>query len=213
MEQNLVEFLTKTLDDLKAQDILAIDVRGKSSITDAMIIATGTSVRHVASTAERLATEAMKIQLIAVGTKMPDWVKTGFEEYQRRFPKDMPFELVEIPAGKRGKNADIKRILELEGKAMLAAAGKGKIVTLDIPGKPWTTAQLAQQLEGWKNDGRDVCLLIGGPEGLSPECKAAAEQSWSISALTLPHPLVRVVVAESLYRAWSLSTNHPYHRE
>ena len=78
----------------------------------------------------------MKIQLIAVGTKMPDWVKTGFEEYQRRFPKDMPFELVEIPAGKRGKNADIKRILELEGKAMLAAAGKGKIVTLDIPGKP-----------------------------------------------------------------------------
>ena len=133
----------------------------------------------------------MKIQLIAVGTKMPDWVKTGFEEYQRRFPKDMPFELVEIPAGKRGKNAD----------------------TLDIPGKPWTTAQLAQQLEGWKNDGRDVCLLIGGPEGLSPECKAAAEQSWSISALTLPHPLVRVVVAESLYRAWSLSTNHPYHRE
>ena len=134
----------------------------------------------------------MKIQLIAVGTKMPSWVTTGFEEYQRRFPKEMPFELIEIPAGKRGKNADIKRILEQEGKAMLAAAGKGKIVTLDIPGKPWTTEQLAQQLE---------------------ECKAAAEQSWSLSPLTLPHPLVRVVVAESLYRAWSLTTNHPYHRE
>ena len=95
----------------------------------------------------------------------------------------------------------------------LAACGKGKIVTLDIPGKPWTTEQLARQLEGWKNDGRDVCLLVGGPEGLSPECKAAAEQSWSLSPLTLPHPLVRVVVAKSLYRAWSLSTNHPYHRE
>ena len=96
---------------------------------------------------------------------------------------------------------------------MLAACGKSKIVTLDIPGKSWTTPQLAEQLEAWKNDGRDVCLLIGGPEGLSLECKAAAEQSWSLSLLTLPHPLVRVVVAESLYRAWSLTTNHPYHRE
>ncbi|QQF90730.1 23S rRNA (pseudouridine(1915)-N(3))-methyltransferase RlmH [Histophilus somni] len=156
----------------------------------------------------------MKIQLIAVGTKMPDWVTKGFEEYQRRFPKDMPFELIEIPAGKRGKNADIKRILEQEGKAMLSACQKSRIITLDIPGKPWTTEQLAQQLEAWKHDGRNVALLIGGPEGLSPECKAATEQSWSLSPLTLPHhPLVRIVVAESLYRAWSLSTNHPYHRE
>ena len=89
----------------------------------------------------------MKIQLIAVGTKMPDWVKTGFEEYQRRFPKDMPFELIEIPAGKRGKNADIKRILEQEGKAMLAAAGKGKVVTLAIPGQPWTISQPIRKLE------------------------------------------------------------------
>ncbi|QLB43837.1 23S rRNA (pseudouridine(1915)-N(3))-methyltransferase RlmH [Mannheimia pernigra] len=155
----------------------------------------------------------MKIQLIAVGTKMPVWVTMGFEEYRRRFPKEMPFELIEIPAGKRGKNADTKRILELEGRAMLAAAGKAKIVTLDIPGKTWTTEQLASQLDGWKNDGRDIALLIGGPEGLSPECKAAAEQSWSLSPLTLPHPLVRVVVAESLYRAWSVTINHPYHRE
>lgn len=155
----------------------------------------------------------MKIQLIAVGTKMPAWVTMGVEEYQRRFPKEMPFELIEIPAGKRGKNADTKRILELEGKAMLAAAGKAKIVTLDIPGKMWTTEQLASQLDGWKNDGRDIALLIGGPEGLSPECKAAAEQSWSLSPLTLPHPLVRVVVVESLYRAWSVTINHPYHRE
>jgi 23S rRNA (pseudouridine1915-N3)-methyltransferase len=147
----------------------------------------------------------MKIQLIAVGTKMPAWVERGFEEYRRRFPKDMPFELVEIGAGKRGKNADIPRILQKEGEAMLAAAGRSRIVTLDIPGKPWTTEQLAVQLEAWKLDGRDVAL--------SPECKAAAEQSWSLSPLTLPHPLVRVLVAESLYRAWSITTNHPYHRE
>ncbi|MCW0305586.1 23S rRNA (pseudouridine-1915-N(3)-) methyltransferase [Pantoea ananatis] len=145
---------------------------------------------------------------------MPDWVQTGFMEYLRRFPKDMPFELTEVPAGKRGKNADIKRILEKEGEAMLAATGKGnRIVTLDIPGQPWETPQLAQQLERWKQDGRDVSLLIGGPEGLAPACKAAAEQSWSLSTLTLPHPLVRVLVAESLYRAWSITTNHPYHRE
>jgi len=144
---------------------------------------------------------------------MPVWVTAGFNEYQRRFPKEMSLELVEIPAGKRGKNADIARILQKEGELTMAAAGKSRIVTLDIPGKPWTTEQLAQQLEIWKQDGRDVALLIGGPEGLSPECKAAAEQSWSLSPLTLPHPLVRIVVAESLYRAWSITTNHPYHRE
>ncbi len=156
----------------------------------------------------------MKIQLIAVGTKMPKWVEDGFNEYKRRFPYDMPLELTEIPAGKRGKNADINRILHKEGEAMLASIPKGnRIVTLDIPGKQWDTKQLAHQLENWKSDGRDVSILIGGPEGLDPACKAVADQSWSLSPLTLPHPLVRVIMAESLYRAWSITTNHPYHRE
>ncbi|MGL4827033.1 MAG: 23S rRNA (pseudouridine(1915)-N(3))-methyltransferase RlmH [Vibrionaceae bacterium] len=156
----------------------------------------------------------MKLQLIAVGTKMPSWVQAGFDEYRRRFPKDLPLELIEVTAGKRGKNADIARILQKEGEAMLAHVAKGnRIVTLDIPGTPWTTEQLAVQLENWKCDGRDVSILIGGPEGLSPACKAAAQQSWSLSPLTLPHPLVRIVMAESLYRAWSITANHPYHRE
>ncbi len=156
----------------------------------------------------------MKLQLIAVGTRMPEWVQQGFTNYLRRFPKDMPFELIEIHAGKRSKNADIRRILDKEGEQMLAAVSKGnRIVTLDIPGAKWDTPQLAQQLERWKIDGRDVSLLIGGPEGLAPACKLAAEQSWSLSPLTMPHPLVRIVVAESLYRAWSITTNHPYHRE
>lgn len=156
----------------------------------------------------------MKLQLVAVGTKMPSWVTTGFQEYQRRFPRDIPLELIEISAGKRGKNADIERILQREGEQMLAAVSKSAcIVTLDIPGRPWTTPQLATELERWQMDGRDVAILIGGPEGLAPACKAAAEQSWSLSTLTLPHPLVRVVAAESLYRAWSLNNNHPYHRE
>ena len=156
----------------------------------------------------------MKIQLVAVGTKMPAWVETGYKAYARRFPKDMPFELLEINAGKRGKNADIKRILELEGVKTMQAIPKGnRIVTLEVTGKPWTTAQLAVELDKWKHDGRDVSLLIGGPEGLAPECIAASEQRWSLSPLTLPHPMVRVVVAEALYRAWSVTTNHPYHRE
>ena len=111
----------------------------------------------------------MKIQLVAVGTRMPDWVTTGFKEYQRRFPRDMALELVEIPAGKRGKNADITRILHKEGEQMLAAIPKGNhIVSLDLPGKTWTTPQLATQLSRWQLDGRDVSLLIGGPEGLAP---------------------------------------------
>lgn len=123
----------------------------------------------------------MKIQLIAVGTKMPKWVEEGFQEYRRRFPHDMPLELVEITACKRGKNADIARILQKEGEAMLAAVPKGnRIVTLDIPGKRWDTEELAVQLESWKLDGRDVSILIGGPEGLAPACKAAADQSWSL---------------------------------
>lgn len=156
----------------------------------------------------------MKLVLIAVGNKMPAWVQTGFDEYARRFPRDMPLELIEIPAGKRGKNADIKRILEQEGEKMLAAVPRGsKIVTLEVTGGNWSSPVLAARLTDWQRDGRDVCLLVGGPEGLAPACIAASEAKWSLSALTLPHPLVRVVLAESLYRAWSICTNHPYHRE
>lgn len=156
----------------------------------------------------------MRIQLIAVGTKMPAWVEQGYQEYARRFGADMVLQLSEVAAGKRGKNADIKRILQKEGEHTLAAIPKGnRIVTLEVTGAPWTTPQLAQNMAKWQMDGRDVSLLIGGPEGLSPECIAASEQRWSLSALTLPHPLVRIVVAESLYRAWSLNNNHPYHRE
>lgn len=155
----------------------------------------------------------MKIYMVAVGTSMPDWVKEGFKEYQRRFPRDMPLELIEIPNLKRTKNSDIERITIEEGKAMLKVCGNGYIVTLDIPGKQHDTHQLAKHLNRWQNDGRDVYLLIGGPEGLSQEVKQAAHESWSVSNLTMPHPLVRVVVAEALYRAWSLNNNHPYHRE
>lgn len=156
----------------------------------------------------------MRIRLIAVGQKMPDWVNAGYHTYAKRMPTDCPLELVEISAGKRGKNADIARILRQEGEAMLAAVGKSdRIVTLEVTGRSWTTPQLAQRLEHWMMDGRDVSLLVGGPEGLAPECIAAADERWSLSALTLPHPLVRIMLAESLYRAWTVTVNHPYHRE
>jgi len=156
----------------------------------------------------------MKLTLYAVGTKMPAWVNQGFAEYIRRFPRDLPFNLIEIPAGKRGKNADIVRILDKEGELLLNVIPKGnRIVTLEVEGKAWTTPKLANQLERWQLDGRDVALLVGGPEGLSPACIKASEEKWSLSALTLPHPMVRILIAESLYRAWSVNTNHPYHRE
>ncbi|WP_026375143.1 23S rRNA (pseudouridine(1915)-N(3))-methyltransferase RlmH [Aestuariibacter salexigens] len=156
----------------------------------------------------------MHIQLVAVGTRMPDWVQHGFAEYQRRFPADMSLQLTEVAAGKRGKNADIQRILQKEGELCLKAIPKGnRIVTLEVEGKPWNTPQLAKQLSSWQLDGRNVSLIIGGPEGLADACQQAAEQRWSLSPLTLPHPMVRVIVAESLYRAWSINNNHPYHRE
>lgn len=156
----------------------------------------------------------MKIRLIAVGTKMPAWVETAYQEYARRMPRDCALELIEIPAGKRGKNADIARILDKEGEQMLAAVPQGsRIVTLEVTGKQYDTPGLAKQLERWQHDGRDVALLVGGPEGLAPQCIRASEQRWSLTELTLPHPMVRVILAESLYRAWSVTANHPYHRE
>ena len=155
----------------------------------------------------------MNIHLIAVGEKMPGWVQAGYLEFAKRLPAESALRLVEVPAGKRGKNADIPRILRSEGERMLAAVPKGaRIVALDVAGRAWSTEALAAELETWLADGRDVALLVGGPEGLDPACLAASEQRWSLSPLTFPHPLVRVILAEQLYRAWSIVRNHPYHR-
>lgn len=155
----------------------------------------------------------MKIQLISVGKKMPNWVEQGYNDYAKRLPRECELILKEIPAGKRGKNSDISRIVKEEGKKMLAAISpRTHIVTLDIPGKPWTTAELSLNLKKWLESGQNVALLVGGPEGLADAVKSRAQQSWSLSKLTFPHPLVRVLVAEQLYRSWSLLQNHPYHR-
>ena len=155
----------------------------------------------------------MNINLIAVGEKMPRWVQDGYQEYSKRLPAECRLNLMEIPARHRGKNADLARILRQEGQAMLAAIPKGNLViALDVKGKPWSTEALSDQMEGWMSGGQDVALLVGGPEGLAAECLTVARNRWSLSPLTLPHPLVRVVLAEQLYRAWSILRNHPYHR-
>jgi len=155
----------------------------------------------------------MRILLLAVGQKMPDWVEQGYKEYAQRMPAEARLELKEIAPGKRGKNADIKRIVEDEGVRLKAAIPKSAhIVVLDVKGQSHNTEQLAQRLDTWMHAGQDICLLVGGPEGLSDTCRALAHEKWSLSSLTFPHPLVRVILAEQLYRAWSVLRNHPYHR-
>lgn len=155
----------------------------------------------------------MRILLIAVGQKMPAWVEQGYQEYAQRMPPEARLELKAIAPGKRGKNADIPRILEDECQRIQAAIPKNaRVVVLDVNGKSWSTDQLAGRMGEWMQSGQDVALLVGGPEGLSSPCRALADDTWSLSALTFPHPLVRVILAEQLYRAWSLLRNHPYHR-
>lgn len=155
----------------------------------------------------------MKIRLIAVGTKMPAWVSAGFHEYQKRLPRELTLELVELSLGQRSKHQPTERAIRQEGDAMLAALGKGEhVVALEVQGKAWSTPQLAAQLTDWQMQGQSVALLVGGPDGLDERCLELAQQTWSLSPLTLPHPLVRVVLAEQLYRAWSLNQGHPYHK-
>lgn len=155
----------------------------------------------------------MRLLLLAVGQKMPAWVEQGYKEYAQRMPAEARLELIEIAPGKRGKNADIRRIVDEEGARIQAAIPKSAhIVVLDVEGKSYSTEQLAQRMDNWMHSGQDICLLVGGPEGLSSEVRAMANEKWSLSALTFPHPLVRVVLAEQLYRAWSVLRNHPYHR-
>lgn len=155
----------------------------------------------------------MKLRLVAVGTRMPDWVETACADYQRRLPPEYGFSLVELPVTPRGKNADIARLKAQEGEKLLKLVQGGqRLVVLDERGSAHSSPQLAARLQRWQQDGRDVVLAIGGPDGHAPEVLARAEERWSLSNLVLPHALVRVVVLEALYRAWSLNANHPYHR-
>lgn len=155
----------------------------------------------------------MQIHLISVGNRMPAWVQQGYEEYAKRLPRECELLLKEIAPGKRLKNSDTAKLVKDEGIRMQAAIpSAAQVVALDIGGRPWTTTDLAAALQRWMEGGRPVALLVGGPEGLSAAARQAAHEAWSLSPLTFPHPLVRIIVAEQLYRAWSILHNHPYHR-
>jgi 23S rRNA (pseudouridine1915-N3)-methyltransferase len=155
----------------------------------------------------------VKAVLIAVGERAPDWVASGFSEYQKRLSHWLPLSLLEIAPGMRGKGRDAARATSEEGARVLAALPKhAHVISLDGRGKSHTSEQLARRLEAWRQGGCDLALLIGGPEGHAPEVIATADESWSLGPLTLPHMLVRLIVAEQLYRAASLLANHPYHR-
>lgn len=144
---------------------------------------------------------------------MPAWVEEGFAEYARRLPPEVALRLVEIPAVSGAKKDGRARILQREAERLLAAIpGQALTLALDVSGQLWTTEELARRLSAWMGTGRDVALLVGGPEGLAPACLELASERWSLSRLTFPHPLVRVIVAEQLYRAWSILRKHPYHR-
>ena len=155
----------------------------------------------------------MQIDLIAIGTKMPQWVDTAWKDYVKRLPREWQLNLIELPAGKRGKNAPIQQILQDEGRRLLKAASHcDTLIALDRIGKNLNSQDLAKHCSHWVDNRQKIGLLVGGPEGLSDECLVKTKTRWSLSPMTLPHPIVRIVIAEQVFRAWSIVNNHPYHR-
>jgi 23S rRNA (pseudouridine1915-N3)-methyltransferase len=155
----------------------------------------------------------MQLMVIAVGHKMPVWIQSGFDEYAKRMPAECKIVLKEVKPAERQGSKGAQRAIALERTKIEAAIPKqSRIVVLDERGKDVTTLQLATTLANWQQTGGDTCFVIGGADGLDAEFKARADMSIRLSSLTLPHGLVRVLLAEQLYRAWSILQNHPYHR-
>lgn len=144
---------------------------------------------------------------------MPTWVQTGYREYTKRLPKELAPHLVEIPVAHRSKNSQVRAAVRQESQAILQAlTHRPRRIMLDLRGKHWSTKALSERLSEWMMDGQDIAFVIGGPDGFDEECFAQADEIWCLSNLTLPHPLVRILFAEQLYRAWSILQNHPYHK-
>ena len=155
----------------------------------------------------------MQITLVAIGTRMPKWVEEAYAEYSKRLPNECRLVLKEITLPKRGARPDINRLKKQEADLIQKAIPKNaKIIGLDETGKQWTTLQWSQRISGWIDDSQDIALVIGGPDGFDENIKQCFTQTIGLSKMTFPHPLVRVIVAEQIYRAWSLTQNHPYHR-
>lgn len=156
----------------------------------------------------------MQIHLLSAGNRRPQWERQGFEEYARRLPRECALVLREIPLARPAGRSSRERRLADEGARMLKALpARARVIGLDEGGRAWSSRELSRQLDTWLAGGRDLALLVGGPDGLASDCKTAAESLWSLSPLTLPHGLVRILVAEQLYRAWSILQGHPYHRD
>lgn len=155
----------------------------------------------------------MRIRILAVGAKMPGWVADAANDYLKRIPRELPVQIEAIAPGQRTNRTAVAKAIAQEGDLMLSRLQRrDHVVALDLSGQSWSTPQLAKQLGAWREKGDDIVILIGGPDGLDARCLARAQQVWCLSNLTLPHPLVRVLLAEQLYRAWSITQNHPYHR-
>ncbi|MDR3412641.1 MAG: 23S rRNA (pseudouridine(1915)-N(3))-methyltransferase RlmH [Formivibrio sp.] len=156
----------------------------------------------------------MKLYLIAVGHKMPDWIAAGYEEFAKRMPRDFPLQLIELKPDKRNAARTPQQVMAEESERILAAIpSDARVLALDERGANWTTMKLAENMKDWQRDGRDTVFIIGGTDGLDPSVKKRADQLLQLSAMTLPHGMVRVLLAEQLYRAVSILNNHPYHRE
>jgi 23S rRNA (pseudouridine1915-N3)-methyltransferase len=155
----------------------------------------------------------MKLHIISVGHKMPDWVETACAEYLKRMPREMNTEIIEIKPDKRGSGKNSEAVQESEAKRILEAAGKSYLIALDERGQEVTTLQLADKMTIWLAGGKDIALIIGGADGLHTSIKQKADWLWSLSKLTLPHGMVRILLTEQLYRAHTVIQNHPYHRE
>jgi 23S rRNA (pseudouridine1915-N3)-methyltransferase len=155
----------------------------------------------------------VKINLIAIGNKMPEWVDIASNDFIKRLPAEIKINPILLPLIKRGKNPDIPRIIRDESRKLLIAVPKDSLlVVLDVLGKPVTTMNFSSMLDTWMQQGQDISIVIGGPDGVSNELLSQARQKISLSALTFPHPLVRVILLEQIYRAWSILNKHPYHR-
>ena len=155
----------------------------------------------------------MKLRVVAPGHRMPAWVTAGWDEYARRMPKAFPLELVQLKAEPRDRGKPVPQLLAAEAVRIAAACKNARVVALDERGEPWTTRHLAEMLAGWRDEARDAAFVIGSADGLAETVKRNAAAVVALSALTLPHGIVRIVVAEQLYRAVSLLGGHPYHRE
>ena len=155
----------------------------------------------------------MHIRLIVVGDRQPSWVSDAFDDYARRLPRQWKFRLDTVATGRRSKSADPLGAVEAEGQKVLGKVKAGEqLIVLDERGTELSSVELAGELSVWQAAGRDLCFVIGGPDGVSRSCMERADFRWSLSKLTLPHGLARVLCVEQLYRAWTVSTGHPYHR-